>query len=65
MLPSPGSSGRWIGAPSPTSGPVPAHKLNLDPGAGMHVGGLVALHSSLREGDGSNSAEEAGSQSVM
>ncbi|KAK9541509.1 hypothetical protein VZT92_001544 [Zoarces viviparus] len=44
MLPSPGSSGRWIGAPSPTSSPVPAQWHNLDLGAGSHAVGLVGLY---------------------
>lgn len=39
MLPSPGSGGRWIGAPSATSRPAPARWHNLDLGAGCHVGG--------------------------
>ncbi|KAF0027523.1 hypothetical protein F2P81_020264 [Scophthalmus maximus] len=44
MLPSPRSCGRWIGAPSPTSSPVPAQWHNLDLGAESHVVGLVGLN---------------------
>lgn len=63
MLPSPGSCGRWIGDPSPTSGPVPAQWHNLDLGAERHVAGLVGLY----EGGGavSGSMEDAVSQSLM
>lgn len=39
MLPSPGSGGRWIGAPSATSRPAPARWHNLDLGAARCVGG--------------------------
>lgn len=39
MLPSPGSGGRWIGAPSATSRPAPAGWHNLDLGGGRRVGG--------------------------
>ena len=50
MLPSPGSRGRWIGAPSPTSSPVPAQWHNLDLGAESHVVGLVGLYEGAARG---------------
>lgn len=61
MLPSAHSCGRWIGAPSPTSSPVPAQWHNLDLSAESHVVGLVGLDEGAMRGR----MEDAVSQSLM